>query len=582
MRKIVFLALFVMLFSSCRSRSSNSELTAEQRNVNRLNAQLDYASSISKYAETVTALGKTVYSIRESLKDGEGLGLVANGKQGSFVSNNNRMALEQRMKEAEIQAVNTQNYATALNAQAQAAKAAGDNNAKIFTAQNEKSKIAAQNQKTLQESAGIAVDNIGKAIDNEGNAIENVGKALDNEIKSLEVVLKALYVNAYRLYVNIYGSYTVQLGKIWRQIGKAASTFGTVQSLFRRYHRQSLICESRFKRSLSDLNKIAAVERLDKIITYKNLPERLGNFASSSRGESCLVRAALSEQSITGSEELYHIDYHVDYGKEEAPVGISCPELQMTKVVGDENIEHDSLMVGDTILDHQVTLAEWPPAKYDADSGDLLGYYAPVTYLQVFTMFVTQGANIQINPPPADQSYDVCPHNLRRNRKMRPLFVKYVKASNDLEKGFFDRQVEVEVPTVVGSKKNGYNINKSKNDHYNKFLNKFTTIFAKADSCVSQAAPPPVEVGGERALGGAVASTIFNIYNESYSPLMSEALRQCWELGEQFRKRAKDQIEMSKELYEVMEKAAKISPPRAPHPTQFNPGPPQTSNGNNF
>jgi hypothetical protein len=428
------------------------------------------------------------------------------------------------------------------------------------------------NQKGLLQNERIAVDNDGARVEVFGKVLENYSKHLENRLKEIEVVLKGFYAVGYRSYARSYLEYSEQIEKVWRTIGRVNSEANASINQLREYRRQAATCESRRKRLLRHQYRESNSELPNKNVSLSSVPRILNRFAATVEGESCLHKSLLSAQ-FQDVTELFKVSYQVSI--EGKSTEVFCPAAVDLEVEG-------------------LDVMDYPQPVIDPTTFTVTGVYQPLTYYQVYRLFVDHGGDVQIVRPTATLESSVgCNPRVPGTRK-------YMRDSFAVEQAFAESYDVIVDPLPTESR--GFAVDymgiPPQNLHYRKFLDRMATIMRKTEQCIEDlsakksALPVAPAAAGETPAAapaaaapvplqtGKSASDYFSYFNGDF-PLLSESIRECMRAAEHHRYRAFAQLETVDALMEVMNKATRLTPPRSPHPVQFQPvNGPNTRPGN--
>jgi hypothetical protein len=430
-------------------------------------------------------------------------------------------------------------------------------------------------QRSRFEFARMGIDNDGARITNFGRVLENNSKDLDNQLKGLEVLLKGMYSAAYGSYVNSYAEYSNQIQRVWQSVGRVNAEVNAAFVQLRKYRREVGVCESRRKK-ISRLNNLAANEELRREVSLYNLPRIMRRFVASLEGEACLHKVLLTAR-FQNTSELNFINYNVKF--DDSAIGRYCP-LPTTADLND------------------LPVAAYPPEAIDPKTLESLGFYQPLTYYQVFRLIVDRSEDVEISPPRITRSAEVC-----RPSEFQPYLLKSLEAEKSMAETY-----TVAPPAAVTNPhgfSTSYGTIPASETKYRLFLERMTNLMRMTYQCVmdqrqladavgsldsSQPAPTTTPEPPEKPASALLpleakkaAFSDFNIFMDESFPLMSRSVQECMNMAEHHRYRVFAQMEANGALLEILERAAKLPPPRSPHPVQFQPmNSPLSRPGNDF
>ncbi len=568
-----------MLATAACTRSSESQTNAELINpVNNLPRSISSMADWLKIKQariqaTATYLEslKTVYTALGDAPTDSVAGFRLQGRSSQFGRIMDEAALEQEAKRLQNAGAAIQNYDVMLNAEGNYAKKMAEIAQMYASISNTGPKNFLDNQRSWLGNERLSVDNEGARIENFGKTLENYSKGLDNVLKELDVVLKGYYAVGYRSYVDSYLEYSDQIQKVWKQIGRTSAQVGGAMRELNKYRRQSNICEARRQRILSLKYRAANREASMKDVNLRRIPEIFNHLASSIEGEACLHKVLLTSK-FDNMDELYKIEYEVAFTDKK--VSVDCPVTSTPE----------------GIAGRLATRYPWPIVN--TETFEFEGYFHPVTYYQMYRVLTSVQAPIQIASAAINENGGGC-------NPFHPVSEEYMFNSVELEQSLADTYETVR-PSPSGATE-GFSANYSNipasNRSYRKMMDRVTKIFSTVEQCIETArsGPPVLDEPSDTPTdpttlpplplpweAGQKARSDMNTYFDADFPLMSESIRECAKTAEHFRYRAFAQLETAQAMFEVLQKAAVIPPPRSPHPVQYQPGPPQTRNGNDF
>ena len=483
--------------------------------------------------------------------------------------NNNGLELEQQIayESARVrnQGERMQQYSLMLNANGGYAQQMANIRQSYMKLGNLSAENYLSNQRKSIENGGLAIDNDGARIENFGKMLENQSKALENQLKALEVVLKGYYTRAYSKYVQAYSEYSDQIQKIWRKVGRVSGEVGGAMVQLRKYKRQASVCEARRKR-VARLNMRAANSELKRVISLSQIPKILRTFSSTVEGEACLHKVLLT-QKYRDLSELNRIEFELSY--RDRPVGLFCPKASAADVEG-------------------LGMEAYPPVALNPETYEVTGYFQPQTYYQVFRLINDHDIDVKISRPPTVVSEDMCN---RRHPEMQGFRVQSQEIEHALAETYEIQLSKAPAPAQ------GFSALPSgipaTNHSYRLFLERILNVVRRTQQCVNNQAQladalgetetsTPIATGGPLE-AGKPATSDYNIYMDENFPLMSATVRECMNMAEHHRYRAFAQLEATGAMLDILERATKMSPPRSPHPVQFQPvNSPQNRAGNDF
>jgi len=471
--------------------------------------------------------------------------------------------LDYEAKKLQNQGEAISNYAAALNANSSYAMQMAQIQQMYANMSNAGFDSYLKGQKSQFEMERMGIDNDGARISNFGKMLENNSKALDNQLKSLEVVLKGMYSTAYGSYVNAYAEYSEQIQNVWQSVGRVNREANAALGQLKQYRRQVSICEARRKK-IDTLNHRAALEELQRKVSLSTLPKIMRRFAASVEGESCLHKVLLSA-NYRNISELNFINYDVKFDDE--PVGRFCPKAAAADL-------------------QNIPVADYPPPAIDPKTLEVVGFYQPMTYYQVFRLIVDRSEDVEIGDPKVSSSKEMC-----KSAEARPYLLKSLEAEKALAETY-----SVVMPSAVTDPhgfSTDYGSISANETKYRLFLERMTNLMRLTQECVldqRQLADAVGQVDGAQPAAAAAVATPekpassllpleakkaafsdYNIFMDNSFPLMSASVRECMNMAEHHRYRVFAQMDADGAILEILERATKMSPPRSPHPIQFQP-----------